>query len=118
MAPPRVTMMPPGGFSAWMKARGRLGGQNKVPRIIQDQHLFNGLLDLRAAMGRRHWKMTGRGKVMRRRITAHRAGRGSAPFRRNRGAGGGHFFMNRLMNGASCSNWNEVSKSAASLSFR
>jgi hypothetical protein len=23
-----------------MKARGRLGGQNKVPRIINDQQLF------------------------------------------------------------------------------
>ena len=33
MAPPRVAAVPPGTFAAWMRERGRLGGQNKVPRI-------------------------------------------------------------------------------------
>ncbi len=42
---PRVTVLQPGGFAAWMKGRGRLGGQNKVPRIINDETL---LADLRA----------------------------------------------------------------------
>jgi hypothetical protein len=32
-----------GGFAAWMKSRGKLGGQNKVPRIVNDQALFAGL---------------------------------------------------------------------------
>ena len=45
MAAPRVHAVPPGTFAAWMKSRGRLGGQNKVPRIITDQELFDGLKD-------------------------------------------------------------------------
>ncbi len=32
--------MTPGGFAAWMKARGKLGGQNKVPRVIADADDF------------------------------------------------------------------------------
>lgn len=39
MAPPQVILVPPGSFAAWMKHRGRLGGQNKVPRIINDPAL-------------------------------------------------------------------------------
>ncbi|MCC7275489.1 MAG: GH3 auxin-responsive promoter family protein [Alphaproteobacteria bacterium] len=39
MAAPRVDAVPAGFFAAWMKARGRLGGQNKVPRIINDAAL-------------------------------------------------------------------------------
>jgi len=38
--PPRVAVLPPGGFVAWMKGRGKLGGQNKVPRVINDSELF------------------------------------------------------------------------------
>ena len=39
----RVRIVPPGAFAAWMKSRGKLGGQNKVPRIINDRALFDGL---------------------------------------------------------------------------
>ena len=39
----RVRLMPPGGFAAWMKSRGKLGGQNKVPRIVNDRALFAAL---------------------------------------------------------------------------
>ena len=39
----RVSLMPPGGFAAWMKSRGKLGGQNKVPRIVNDRDLFAAL---------------------------------------------------------------------------
>ena len=39
----RVRFLPPGGFAAWMKSRGKLGGQNKVPRIINDPELFAAL---------------------------------------------------------------------------
>jgi hypothetical protein len=45
MLPPRVLAVPPGGFAAWMKARGRLGGQNKAPRVINDAALFSALLE-------------------------------------------------------------------------
>lgn len=48
MLPPRVLTLPPGGFAAWMKSRGKLGGQNKVPRVIQDPNL---LADLRRFAG-------------------------------------------------------------------
>ena len=43
MKAPEILVMKPGGFAAWMKARGRYGGQNKVPRIINDPALFAGL---------------------------------------------------------------------------
>lgn len=43
MRAPRVHAVPPNTFTAWMKSRGRLGGQNKVPRIISDTSLFASL---------------------------------------------------------------------------
>lgn len=46
--PPRIHAVPAGSFAAWMKRRGRLGGQNKVPRVISDPELFQ---DLRAFTG-------------------------------------------------------------------
>ena len=45
LAAPVVEVVPPGTFAAWMKRRGKLGGQHKVPRIINDGALFD---DLRA----------------------------------------------------------------------
>jgi hypothetical protein len=41
---PHLLVARPGTFAAWMKRRGKLGGQNKVPRIIADADL---LADLR-----------------------------------------------------------------------
>jgi hypothetical protein len=41
---PRVVEIRPGSFAEWMKRRGKLGGQHKVPRIINDETL---LADLR-----------------------------------------------------------------------
>jgi len=43
LQPPRVETVPPGTFAAWMKSRGKLGGQHKVPRIINDAGLFASL---------------------------------------------------------------------------
>ena len=42
---PEVSVAPPGFFAVWMKRRGKLGGQNKVPRVVNDGALFDGLLD-------------------------------------------------------------------------
>ena len=42
---PEVIALRPGGFAEWMRRRGRLGSQNKVPRVIADPPLF---ADLRA----------------------------------------------------------------------
>jgi hypothetical protein len=47
--PPRLLAVPHGTFEAWMKARGKLGGQNKVPRVIADADLFQSLKDFAAA---------------------------------------------------------------------
>jgi hypothetical protein len=33
MGVPEIIVVPRGGFTCWMRARGRLGGQNKVPRM-------------------------------------------------------------------------------------
>lgn len=43
MSPPEVHAVAPGTFAAWMKTRGKLGGQNKVPRVINDGPLFERL---------------------------------------------------------------------------
>jgi hypothetical protein len=40
---PKVSVITPGRFAAWMKSRGQLGGQHKVPRIINDAALFTNL---------------------------------------------------------------------------
>ena len=44
MRPPKMQVVPPGGFEAWMAARGKLGGQHKVPRVINDTALLTSLL--------------------------------------------------------------------------
>ncbi len=44
MAAPAIRAVPAGTFAAWMASRGRAGGQNKVPRVINDPKLFNALL--------------------------------------------------------------------------
>jgi hypothetical protein len=41
---PQVLVANKGMFSAWMKSRGKLGGQNKVPRIINKKELFDDLI--------------------------------------------------------------------------
>jgi hypothetical protein len=40
MGAPEALFLPPGSFAAWMKSRGKLGGQNKVPRVIADATAF------------------------------------------------------------------------------
>ena len=40
---PRVEFVPHGFFAAWMKSRGKLGGQNKVPRLVSKPELFEDL---------------------------------------------------------------------------
>lgn len=39
LAAPVVEAVAPGSFAAWMKSRGQLGGQHKVPRIVADREL-------------------------------------------------------------------------------
>lgn len=40
LRPPAVIAARHGMFAAWMKQRGQLGGQHKVPRVITDRSLF------------------------------------------------------------------------------
>ena len=48
MRAPEVCMLPHGGFAEWMRRRGRLGAQNKVPRVISDPELFADLREFAA----------------------------------------------------------------------
>jgi GH3 auxin-responsive promoter len=41
--PPQLRALPRGTFEAWMKSRGQLGGQHKVPRVIANPDLFAAL---------------------------------------------------------------------------
>lgn len=57
MQEPHIHATPPGTFARWMKSRGKLGGQHKVPRIINDEALlrhlreFVGALQIKIASG-------------------------------------------------------------------
>ncbi len=53
MLAPQIKVLPPGTFANWMRSRGKLGGQNKVPRIILDAALFESLLATPAGGGAR-----------------------------------------------------------------
>ena len=43
MGAPEVFAVPRGGFAGWMRSRGRLGGQNKVPRMDDSGQITNQL---------------------------------------------------------------------------
>ncbi len=43
MRAPAIAVLRPGAFADWMRARGRIGGQNKVPRVLHDPALVAGL---------------------------------------------------------------------------
>ena len=44
LGPPQVHVVPSGTFDAWMKAKGRLGGQHKVPRLSMEATFVKELL--------------------------------------------------------------------------
>jgi len=48
LTPPEVTPVPPGTFLEWMKSRGKLGGQHKVPVCASDRRYADGLLEVAA----------------------------------------------------------------------
>lgn len=51
LRPPEVLFVEPGTFVEWMRAQGRIGGQNKVPRVVADPDRLEELR--RFAAGRR-----------------------------------------------------------------
>lgn len=44
LLPPRVSVVAPGTFMAWLSSKGKLGGQNKVPRLFNDRTFVDELL--------------------------------------------------------------------------
>jgi hypothetical protein len=46
LAAPRVVLLPRGAFDRYMRARGKLGGQHKVPRVVEDHALLRELTAL------------------------------------------------------------------------
>lgn len=46
MTEPRITPVPMGIFSDWMASRGKLGGQNKVPRCANHREFVNSLREM------------------------------------------------------------------------
>jgi hypothetical protein len=46
LTPPVVHAVPPGTFYAWMKHRGKLGGQHKVPRLSNSREYVDEILGL------------------------------------------------------------------------
>lgn len=42
---PEIALVPPGAFAEWMRARGKLGGQNKVPRVVASGEVRDSLLE-------------------------------------------------------------------------
>ncbi|MCS7297975.1 MAG: GH3 auxin-responsive promoter family protein [Bacteroidia bacterium] len=49
LGPPQITVLPSGTFYRWLKSKGRLGGQNKVPRLSNDRRYAEEILALVSA---------------------------------------------------------------------
>ncbi len=45
LMPPDVAFVAPGAFAGWMRSRGKLGGQNKVPRVLTEGDVRESLLN-------------------------------------------------------------------------
>lgn len=43
---PKVEVVPNGTFEAWLKSKGKLGGQNKVPRLANDRRILDEILGM------------------------------------------------------------------------
>ena len=52
LPPPAVIVAPSGSFEAWMRRRGKLGGQNKVPRMDNTGTLTGDLVQFLRETGR------------------------------------------------------------------
>ena len=46
LLPPKVISLQPGTFYRWMQKRGKLGGQNKIPRLANDRKYLDELSDM------------------------------------------------------------------------
>ena len=48
--PLSVTVAAPGLFDRWLESTGKLGGQRKVPRLANDRHLIDPMLEMNASL--------------------------------------------------------------------
>lgn len=48
LAPLTLTVLPPDAFQQYMKSEGKLGGQNKVPRLSNDRKIAEALLRVKS----------------------------------------------------------------------
>ncbi|MBL7943217.1 MAG: GH3 auxin-responsive promoter family protein [Flavobacteriales bacterium] len=46
LQPPLLHSLPPGTFYNWLRSKGKLGGQHKVPRLSNERHLLEEVLNL------------------------------------------------------------------------
>ncbi|MCQ7926248.1 GH3 auxin-responsive promoter family protein, partial [Salmonella enterica] len=51
LAAPAVNVAPRGLFDAWLRSKGKMGGQNKVPRLRNDRALMEELKQMAQALG-------------------------------------------------------------------
>ncbi|MGP1309858.1 MAG: GH3 family domain-containing protein [Phycisphaerales bacterium] len=49
MAPPTVTVLPPGAFHEWMARKGKLGGQHKCPRCANHREIIDAVREAAGA---------------------------------------------------------------------
>ena len=50
LAPPRLHAVPPGTFEAWLGRQGKLGGQHKVPRLLNSREVLEAVLATKAGV--------------------------------------------------------------------
>jgi hypothetical protein len=48
MLPPKITVLAPGTFFAWMKKNGKFGGQHKIPRVMNSRTYLDELIQFEA----------------------------------------------------------------------
>lgn len=53
MAPPTITPLPPGSFHAWLRSRGKEGGQHKCPRCANHREIIEAVLRAGGALPER-----------------------------------------------------------------
>lgn len=49
LSAPKITIVPQGTFEGWLRAQGKVGGQNKVPRLYNDRTYAAQLIDFAAS---------------------------------------------------------------------
>jgi hypothetical protein len=46
LCPPIIKVLPPSTFYTWLRVKGKLGGQNKVPRLSNDRNYVDEIINL------------------------------------------------------------------------